>query len=575
VTDFADFSINGNAKLISNGEIQLTPATGSMAGSAYWKHQVDLAQPWEARFTYSTVNPPSSPADGFAFALQRNSVTAVGAVGGGIAIQNITPSFGVAANIYGADTLGWVENGAKTGMASAINGIDLVKGVDVVVTYDGAGTVQAVFTQGDKVYTQTKYVNLAEYLGGGTAWMGVCAGTGGAVCDQRITNFRFVQNPAIAPLDLTVANDARWQLNQHCVYELFEGKPAFRLTDPVNNHTGSVVRTARLCTGRAFKIHGKYRYTGTSSSTPADGAAFFFHNNGTGAIGNGGGSVGVEGITTAIGWKLNLYNASRLVVVKNGGFGATTEGAALNGVDFRNQQEVEFTFAYRPGTLSLTVAQGEKSATVTQNVYLSEYFSKDSMYFAVSGATGGCNASQYVYDMSMEYDDEENNGTIGGGYGTLVCEGAATVQVAANAGITAAVGTLSLGSEAEVTVAADGAAGAPYSLAAHKVVFAGTPSERLITQSAEGTLRLGTVVYDGTRGNILKVVGAVAPLGEKITVRVPQVKGLIKLMDLTQASGVTLDSFVLDTDETRGAELRLENGVLYAIRDISTVIFIR
>ena len=52
--------------------------------------------------------------------------------------------------------------------------------------------------------------------------------------------------------------------------------------------------------------------------------------------------------------------------------------------------------------------------------------------------------------------------------------------------------------------------------------------------SCTGTLKLGTVVADLT-GRPLKIVGAVAPKGEKIRIEIPEFRGLYKILDLRQS----------------------------------------
>ncbi len=573
---FDDFVFNGKATKIASDEIQLTSASPTyQAGTAYWRQRIDLAQPWEARFVFKAVNPPAQPADGFTFVIQCAGENAMGANGGKLAVDTVKPSFGVGFNHWGGTSIGWIENGARVGFVTALDGITLLANPEITVAYDGFGTVKTVVTEGDRVYSQERNVNLRDYLGNAMAWIGFTGGTGGAVCDQRICDFHFTQGGAKAAPELAPSNDSRWQLNSSAVYEEVDGKPMFCLTPAANYVTGSVVRTERIYTGRPFTIRGKYRYDSCTSAAPADGAAIFLQNNGLTACGAYGGSVGVSGISTAIGWKLNIYNSNSLAPVKSGAIGT----AVASSVDFRNAQETDFILSYRPGVLTLTVAQGETSHTVTQEVNLSDYFGAPGMYFSASGGTGAYNAKQYVYDFSMQYDDEAGSTEFGGGYGSLVCEGASTVEVAADAAKTVEVGTLALGANAVVNVVGEGAADTPYTLTARRIAYDGAHSKHVLTLaangSAAGTLRLGTVVYDGMRnGDWLKITGAVAPLDGTIKIDIPEVKGLVKLMDLSAATGVTLEDFAFTAEETK-MELRLANGILYALRDVSTVLFFR
>ena len=226
--------------------------------------------------------------------------------------RGIIPSVGVAYNIYNTDSAGWINDGGKTSMSTALNGISVQDGMNVWVTYDGEGKMIQSILSGNKYVAFTNSVNLLEKLGSSTAWMGFSGATGGAYCDQRITDFRFYQADASVGLpNLDVANDsAKWQLNRHAVYEPIGDIPAFRLTDASNYNTGVVTRLERIYVGAPFRISGTYHYTSDNSSgNPADGAAVFLHVNRPTDIAAGGGSCGIIGLgingetlSTAIGW---------------------------------------------------------------------------------------------------------------------------------------------------------------------------------------------------------------------------------------------------------------------------------
>ena len=364
VSGFSDFKLNGSATLIDENELQLTPAETYKAASAFWRKRVSVTRPWVASFTYKTVNVPSTPADGFTFFLHNgtSALDAIGSNGGALGVSGITPSIGAAYNIHNADSVGWINNGGKTGLSTTLGGISIRGGVDVCVTYDGEGKLVQHVYSGNKFVAFTNSVNLLTALGGPTAWLGFSAGTGGSVCDQRITNFHFSQaDTASGAFDITPSNEtSRWRIIQNAVYEPIDGKPAFRVTDSQTYQTGVVSRLERVYVGAPFKIRGTYHFTEPAGNKSADGAAVFLHVNSPMIAAEGGGSLGVAGtgqnnakFTTAVGWAIKLHTVSALAPIKNGTIG--TAVTSLNGVNQKNTHPMDFVVSYTPGLLSITV----------------------------------------------------------------------------------------------------------------------------------------------------------------------------------------------------------------------------
>ena len=454
VSGFKDFHINGDSTLISDVEIQLSPAEKTKGGSAFWRKRVNVTRPWRAFFTYKTVL-SSVPADGFAFFLHNDArgLSAQGDMGGYLCANGITPSVGTAYNIYRDDSAGWIKDGATTNMTTALGGIAIQDGMDVCVTYDGESRiVQHLFSNGNYV-AFTNDVNLAEALGDTTAWIGFSGATGASVCEQRITNFRFWQADAkgSAP-DISASDDAsKWRLNGSAVYESFNNAPAFRITDMSNNTSGLVTRLERVYMGGPFKVHGTYHVTGNSANdgNMADGIAMFFHSQSPAAIGGKGSDRGVLGnsaLPSATGWMINIYNTPNIKPLKNCVQGSSfTE---LNGIDPKTKVPVDFTLSYVPGRLSFTLEQDGKTATTSQNVDLAQTFGDKFAYFSISGGTGTRNARQYIYNLSMESVNE--------GGGTVVVNGGAVTATGNNYGIEAGDGSVTINGG---TVAATGADG--------------------------------------------------------------------------------------------------------------------
>jgi len=194
--DQTEWTCNGSATWATRDGaqwLQITPNSGSRAGSAYCNTRVAAPHlPWYASFRYETGDKmTNNPADGIAFILQNSSLTALGANGHALGASGITPSIGIFFNIYNADSIGWIVDGNRVDATTAINGLDLVAGVDVDVVYDGIKLTVTVI-QGEKVYTAERVVDLYEKFGGGGAYVGFTGGTGGATAQQFVGDFAMV-----------------------------------------------------------------------------------------------------------------------------------------------------------------------------------------------------------------------------------------------------------------------------------------------------------------------------------------------------------------------------------------------
>jgi len=170
--------------------LQLTPNTGSQAGSAFCTNRVDCSAPWYAAFRYEVGDHPAAAADGATFILQNDTdgASALGASGGQLGVDTISPSIGVFINIYNAASVGWIVNGARADAVTALNGIIPTNGMDVALSYDGVA-LKLTLTQGVNTYTATRTVDLAATFGGNPVFVGFTGGTGGATAQQFVGNF--------------------------------------------------------------------------------------------------------------------------------------------------------------------------------------------------------------------------------------------------------------------------------------------------------------------------------------------------------------------------------------------------
>jgi autotransporter-associated beta strand protein len=189
----ADWQLNGVAiwsNRYSEEWLQLTPNAASLAGSAFATTPFEAGVPWYASFRYEVGDHPVGAADGIAFVVQNDArgAAALGASGGAIGVNTVTPSLGIFFNLYQTPSIGWIVDGGKADAVTAISGIVLTNGVDVALTYDGVKLTLTV-TQDAKIYSATRTIDLSAKFGGSTVYAGFTGGTGGATAQQFVGEF--------------------------------------------------------------------------------------------------------------------------------------------------------------------------------------------------------------------------------------------------------------------------------------------------------------------------------------------------------------------------------------------------
>lgn len=212
-----EWTLNGNAAALAAGrpaivanELLLTAATDSNATSAWYNTPQALSN-FTANFTYNFLNGTATPADGFAFVVQNNDLTALGDGGGGLGYTN--GNLGNSNSVALAFDL-W-NNNNQAGVTRSGIGASGYAGfrysdttpvalrsttpVDVSIAFrDGVFT--ETLTQGPATITKQFNVNVLDRVGG-TGFVGFTGGTGGANAEQKITNFSYTLGnaPAVTP----------------------------------------------------------------------------------------------------------------------------------------------------------------------------------------------------------------------------------------------------------------------------------------------------------------------------------------------------------------------------------------
>jgi hypothetical protein len=200
---------NGNAKL--NGmALRLTDGGGYETASAWFNTPVNI-QTFTTYFSFSILPGTIPMADGFTFALQETSASAVGPLGGGLGYGPDAPpgtyggipnSVAVKFDLFsngdeGVDSTGLYVNGASpttpfTDMTGT--GIDLHSGhqFKAHIVYDGTNlTITITDASTNASFTHTWPINIPSTVGGNTAYVGFTGGTGGLTAIQDILTWTF------------------------------------------------------------------------------------------------------------------------------------------------------------------------------------------------------------------------------------------------------------------------------------------------------------------------------------------------------------------------------------------------
>ena len=189
---------NGHTKL-SGTRLQLTDsAAGNEVASAFWKTPLNV-QSFTSNFTFQLT---SASADGFTFAIQSVSPTAIGSGGGSLGYGSLASSVAVKFDIHnnageGNNSTGLYINGAvPTVPATTIGGgVTLASGdiLQAQLNYDGTTLTLTITdtTTPSETFTTSWPVNIPATVGGNGAYVGFTAGTGGATATQEILTWTY------------------------------------------------------------------------------------------------------------------------------------------------------------------------------------------------------------------------------------------------------------------------------------------------------------------------------------------------------------------------------------------------
>ncbi|MBQ8111687.1 MAG: hypothetical protein IJ146_00640 [Kiritimatiellae bacterium] len=202
------------------------------------------------------------------------------------------------------------------------------------------------------------------------------------------------------------------------------------------------------------------------------------------------------------------------------------------------------------------------SFTATREIDLVEAMDSNSAWIGFTGATGGSSARQLVYDFNFAYDEVDLTSRYSNPF---VVNGAVQMNLGMGS-----VGFTNL-------TLADGAAITASSQYETELELAGT---KLLGSAAVTAAEGVPIVLDGTitfapDTGVLKLTGDVRSNG-KVKLELSSLKSIRSLIDLSSATTtLTADDFEIVGDVPPPVRIAIQNGMLRAWRNVSTVLFFR
>jgi hypothetical protein len=213
----------GSATMLDADTLQLTPATGDLAGAAWATTPLSTSLAFTSSFEFSIAASDFDPmGDGIAFVVQSTATDALGGGGGGIGLENLD-AVGFVVQTWSNNRLGFTETTSfpfaapaapvDLGAASLITGFASVGYDPSTTTLYLLGGLNVDGT--DYPMLETLNIDLASRFGS-TVTIGFTGATGLSYADQRVTNFTVtaVPEPETCALLLTGLGLVGWQLRR-------------------------------------------------------------------------------------------------------------------------------------------------------------------------------------------------------------------------------------------------------------------------------------------------------------------------------------------------------------------------
>ncbi|MBV8674915.1 MAG: chitobiase/beta-hexosaminidase C-terminal domain-containing protein [Acidobacteriaceae bacterium] len=275
--------LGGSAKL-SGSSVQLTGLNLDQAGAVWYTNPVNV-QSFTTNFTFQITNPS---ADGFTFAIQNSSPSAVGGLGIDLGYGSIPHSMAVKFDLFnnageGTDSTGLYTNGARPTVPATdltSSGVNLHSGdtMAVQLVYNGTTLTMTITDTVSKAsFTTSWNVNIPAAVGGNTAYVGFTGGTGGLSAIQDIASWTY--SPAVvATPTFSIAAGTYSGAQTVSISDATAGANIYYTTDGTTPTTSSTQYTGPITvnsteTIEAIAVNSGYIGSAVSSATYIIGTA--------------------------------------------------------------------------------------------------------------------------------------------------------------------------------------------------------------------------------------------------------------------------------------------------------------
>src|SRR6266851_2147183 len=314
--------LNGKATL--NGtRLRLTDGTTGDAASAWYNSPVNIQQ-FNSNFSFQITGGTNPTADGFTFAIQGGSGTAIGPSGAGLGYGGsggIPNSVAVKFDLYsnngeGFDSTGLYVNGTlpttpAVDMTSSGVNLHSTDIFNVQMSYDGSNlTMTITDATTNATFTKTWPINIPATVGGNTAFVGFTGGTGGNTAIQEIINLTMTSTPITAAATPTFSPAAGTYSSAQTITisDTTSGASIYFTTNGTTPTTSSTKYTAPITVSSTQIVQAIAVATGFSQSAVASSS--YTITTGTTIINLGGGFTAgamiLNGKSTLNGTRLRL-----------------------------------------------------------------------------------------------------------------------------------------------------------------------------------------------------------------------------------------------------------------------------
>jgi hypothetical protein len=194
----AGLTLNGSAAADDDTRLQLTNGQLWQASSVFWNAPINITN-FTTNFEFQLSN---AEGNGFTFTIQNVAPTALGGDSAGLGYQDIQKSVAVKFNFYnyeneGDDSTGFYTDGEAPVTPTidiSPSGIELNSddGIAAQLTYDGTTlTLNLHDLVTNDTFTTSQAINIAQIVGGNSAYVGFTGGSGGLTSSQKIITWTY------------------------------------------------------------------------------------------------------------------------------------------------------------------------------------------------------------------------------------------------------------------------------------------------------------------------------------------------------------------------------------------------